>query len=242
MIMMASDSHSQNDEFTVKRSSSVECDSECNDHDQKMDDQNSQQIKKKLNFSVDRLLNSNSRPLVDYSDVKLCAKFENGISLWRPTPIRAMINASICGSDQYHPSYSVLTQAMMLKYQQQQQHHQQHHHHHHHQQSSTNNNNNSSSSNSGPPLSGPPNHQNFRSNNFILAKSLVDVDGGGSGCGSIQNLVPSNGKRKKSWSRAVFSNLQRKGLEIQFQQQKYITKPDRRKLAMRLNLSDSQSL
>ncbi|EDW12165.2 uncharacterized protein Dmoj_GI11292 [Drosophila mojavensis] len=50
----------------------------------------------------------------------------------------------------------------------------------------------------------------------------------------------SNGKRKRSWSRAVFTNLQRKGLEIQFQQQKYITKPDRRKLAARLNLTDAQ--
>ncbi|XP_067621803.1 homeobox protein H2.0 [Eurosta solidaginis] len=49
-----------------------------------------------------------------------------------------------------------------------------------------------------------------------------------------------SGKRKRSWSRAVFSNLQRKGLEIQFQQQKYITKPDRRKLAARLNLTDAQ--
>lgn len=49
-----------------------------------------------------------------------------------------------------------------------------------------------------------------------------------------------NSKRKRSWSRAVFSNLQRKGLEIQFQQQKYITKPDRRKLAARLNLTDAQ--
>uniref|UniRef100_A0A1I8MPF2 Homeobox domain-containing protein n=1 Tax=Musca domestica TaxID=7370 RepID=A0A1I8MPF2_MUSDO len=52
--------------------------------------------------------------------------------------------------------------------------------------------------------------------------------------------LSSNGKRKRSWSRAVFSNLQRKGLEIQFQQQKYITKPDRRKLAARLNLTDAQ--
>lgn len=37
-------------------------------------------------------------------------------------------------------------------------------------------------------------------------------------------------KRKRSWSRAVFSNLQRKGLERQFEFQKYITKPDRKKL------------
>lgn len=47
-------------------------------------------------------------------------------------------------------------------------------------------------------------------------------------------------KRKRSWSRAVFSNLQRKGLEIAFGGQKYITKPDRRKLAARLGLTDAQ--
>lgn len=55
---------------------------------------------------------------------------------------------------------------------------------------------------------------------------------------------PTNGqtssKRKRSWSRAVFSNLQRKGLEIAFGGQKYITKPDRRKLAARLGLTDAQ--
>lgn len=57
-----------------------------------------------------------------------------------------------------------------------------------------------------------------------------------------QTIQTSNGnsKRKRSWSRAVFSQLQRKGLEIQFQIQKYITKPDRRKLAARLGLTDAQ--
>lgn len=50
----------------------------------------------------------------------------------------------------------------------------------------------------------------------------------------------SNIKRKRSWSRAVFSNLQRKGLERQFEFQKYITKPDRKKLAARLGLKDAQ--
>lgn len=44
------------------------------------------------------------------------------------------------------------------------------------------------------------------------------------------NPQQSNVKRKRSWSRAVFSNLQRKGLERQFEFQKYITKPDRKKL------------
>lgn len=56
-----------------------------------------------------------------------------------------------------------------------------------------------------------------------------------------QNLNGSaNVKRKRSWSRAVFSNLQRKGLERQFEFQKYITKPDRKKLAARLGLKDAQ--
>lgn len=58
--------------------------------------------------------------------------------------------------------------------------------------------------------------------------------------GSSASGNSGGSKRKRSWSRAVFSNLQRKGLEIQFQQQKYITKPDRRKLAARLNLTDAQ--
>jgi len=40
--------------------------------------------------------------------------------------------------------------------------------------------------------------------------------------------------------RAVFSDLQRKGLERRFQLQKYISKPDRKKLAEKLGLKDSQ--
>lgn len=40
--------------------------------------------------------------------------------------------------------------------------------------------------------------------------------------------------------RAVFSDLQRKGLEKRFQIQKYISKPDRKKLAERLGLKDAQ--
>lgn len=57
---------------------------------------------------------------------------------------------------------------------------------------------------------------------------------------SGNNATGGQTKRKRSWSRAVFSQLQRKGLEIQFQIQKYITKPDRRKLAARLGLTDAQ--
>ncbi|RXG59964.1 H2.0-like homeobox protein, partial [Armadillidium vulgare] len=47
-------------------------------------------------------------------------------------------------------------------------------------------------------------------------------------------------RRKRSWTRAVFSNLQRKGLEKRFLLQKYITKPDRRQLAATLGLTDAQ--
>ncbi|XP_059611104.1 H2.0-like homeobox protein [Phlebotomus argentipes] len=57
---------------------------------------------------------------------------------------------------------------------------------------------------------------------------------------SASPAASSSTKRKRSWSRAVFSNLQRKGLEIAFGGQKYITKPDRRKLAARLGLTDAQ--
>lgn len=48
------------------------------------------------------------------------------------------------------------------------------------------------------------------------------------------------GKRKKTWTRAVFSSLQRKGLERSFIAQQYISKKDRRKLAATLGLTDSQ--
>ncbi|XP_058789163.1 H2.0-like homeobox protein [Phymastichus coffea] len=46
--------------------------------------------------------------------------------------------------------------------------------------------------------------------------------------------------RRRPWSRAVFSSLQRKGLEKRFALQKYITKPDRRQLAATLGLTDAQ--
>ena len=55
-----------------------------------------------------------------------------------------------------------------------------------------------------------------------------------------QQTSGNNSRRKRSWSRAVFSNLQRKGLEKRFQLQKYITKPDRRQLAAALQLTDAQ--
>ncbi|XP_045127171.1 homeobox protein DBX1-like [Portunus trituberculatus] len=46
--------------------------------------------------------------------------------------------------------------------------------------------------------------------------------------------------RRGMLRRAVFSDFQRKGLEDRFQMQKYISKPDRKKLAEKLGLKDSQ--
>ncbi|CAH1787185.1 unnamed protein product [Owenia fusiformis] len=54
-------------------------------------------------------------------------------------------------------------------------------------------------------------------------------------------LTSMRGKpRRGMLRRAVFSDLQRKGLEKMFQKQKYISKPDRKKLAAKLGLKDSQ--
>ncbi|MEQ2198350.1 hypothetical protein XENOCAPTIV_011626 [Xenoophorus captivus] len=56
-----------------------------------------------------------------------------------------------------------------------------------------------------------------------------------------KDTMPQTYKRKRSWSRAVFSNLQRKGLEKRFEIQKYVTKPDRKQLAAMLGLTDAQA-
>ncbi|RWS17014.1 homeobox protein dbx-like protein [Dinothrombium tinctorium] len=48
--------------------------------------------------------------------------------------------------------------------------------------------------------------------------------------------------RRGMMRRAVFSDAQRQGLEKRFQLQKYISKPDRKKLAEELGLKDSQLL
>uniref|UniRef100_A0A3Q0SZV7 Developing brain homeobox 1a n=1 Tax=Amphilophus citrinellus TaxID=61819 RepID=A0A3Q0SZV7_AMPCI len=53
-------------------------------------------------------------------------------------------------------------------------------------------------------------------------------------------LAPRGKPRRGMLRRAVFSDLQRKALERTFQKQKYISKPDRRKLASKLGLKDSQ--
>ena len=57
----------------------------------------------------------------------------------------------------------------------------------------------------------------------------------------ICSLNEISGKpRRGMLRRAVFSDYQRKGLEKRFQVQKYISKPDRKKLAEKLGLKDSQ--
>ncbi|XP_040564510.1 uncharacterized protein [Lepeophtheirus salmonis] len=59
--------------------------------------------------------------------------------------------------------------------------------------------------------------------------------------GSFPWAAGSRGKpRRGMLRRAVFSDFQRKGLEKRFQIQKYISKPDRKKLAEKLGLKDSQ--
>ncbi|XP_049841409.1 homeobox protein H2.0-like [Schistocerca gregaria] len=75
----------------------------------------------------------------------------------------------------------------------------------------------------------------------VHAGAVGGGGGGGGGAGTAGGGgATGGGKRKRSWSRAVFSNLQRKGLEKRFQLQKYITKPDRRQLAATLGLTDAQ--
>ncbi|XP_076817361.1 uncharacterized protein LOC143462932 [Clavelina lepadiformis] len=47
-------------------------------------------------------------------------------------------------------------------------------------------------------------------------------------------------RKRRKWSRAVFSLMQRRGLEKSFQMQKYVAKPERRGLAEALGLTDAQ--
>lgn len=58
--------------------------------------------------------------------------------------------------------------------------------------------------------------------------------------GQVLPGQPKPRKPRRPWTRAVFSNLQRKGLEKRFQLQKYLTKADRHQLASMLGLSDNQ--
>lgn len=82
-----------------------------------------------------------------------------------------------------------------------------------------------------------------------MASSLVRGGGGPGGLPAHHHLPhfaagfpwAARGKpRRGMMRRAVFSDAQRQGLEKRFQIQKYISKPDRKKLAEKLGLKDSQ--
>ncbi|XP_004556255.2 homeobox protein DBX1-B-like isoform X1 [Maylandia zebra] len=75
----------------------------------------------------------------------------------------------------------------------------------------------------------------IRASDFTASASVVPVPGTFS-----WPLSPRGKPRRGMLRRAVFSDLQRKGLERTFEKQKYISKPDRKKLASKLDLKDTQ--
>lgn len=81
---------------------------------------------------------------------------------------------------------------------------------------------------------------------FGLGPGRSPLQGGGGPLGfplpaSFPWAATARGKpRRGMMRRAVFSDAQRQGLEKRFQIQKYISKPDRKKLAEKLGLKDSQ--
>ncbi|XP_032751902.1 homeobox protein DBX1 [Rattus rattus] len=75
----------------------------------------------------------------------------------------------------------------------------------------------------------------IRSSYFPASSSVVPIPG------TFSWPLAARGKpRRGMLRRAVFSDVQRKALEKTFQKQKYISKPDRKKLASKLGLKDSQ--
>ncbi|XP_029439045.1 homeobox protein DBX1 [Rhinatrema bivittatum] len=75
----------------------------------------------------------------------------------------------------------------------------------------------------------------IRSTYFPASSSVVPIPG------TFSWPLAARGKpRRGMLRRAVFSDVQRKALEKMFQKQKYISKPDRKKLAAKLGLKDSQ--
>lgn len=70
---------------------------------------------------------------------------------------------------------------------------------------------------------------------IVASSSVVPIPG------TFSWPLAARGKpRRGMLRRAVFSDVQRKALEKMFQKQKYISKPDRKKLASKLGLKDSQ--
>ncbi|XP_042571177.1 homeobox protein DBX1-B-like [Cyprinus carpio] len=78
-------------------------------------------------------------------------------------------------------------------------------------------------------------HPFIRASYFSASSSAVPIPG------TFAWPLTARGKpRRGMLRRAVFSDVQRKALEKMFQKQKYISKPDRKKLATKLALKDSQ--
>ncbi|XP_067090081.1 homeobox protein DBX1-B [Osmerus mordax] len=78
-------------------------------------------------------------------------------------------------------------------------------------------------------------HPFVRASYFPASSSVVPIPG------TFSWPLAARGKpRRGMLRRAVFSDVQRKALEKMFQKQKYISKPDRKKLASKLGLKDSQ--
>ncbi|KAM4593982.1 homeobox protein DBX1-A [Odontesthes bonariensis] len=78
-------------------------------------------------------------------------------------------------------------------------------------------------------------HPIFRTPYLPASSSVVPIPG------TFSWPLAARGKpRRGMLRRAVFSDVQRKALEKMFQKQKYISKPDRKKLASKLALKDSQ--
>ncbi|KAA0724508.1 Homeobox protein DBX1-B [Triplophysa tibetana] len=78
-------------------------------------------------------------------------------------------------------------------------------------------------------------HPFIRTSYFPASSSPVPIPG------TFAWPLTARGKpRRGMLRRAVFSDVQRKALEKMFQKQKYISKPDRKKLATKLSLKDSQ--
>ncbi|KAJ3592782.1 hypothetical protein NHX12_005121 [Muraenolepis orangiensis] len=78
-------------------------------------------------------------------------------------------------------------------------------------------------------------HPMFRPPYLPVSASVVPMPG------TFSWPLAARGKpRRGMLRRAVFSDIQRKALEKMFQKQKYISKPDRKKLASKLGLKDSQ--
>ncbi|XP_063337165.1 homeobox protein DBX1-A [Pelmatolapia mariae] len=78
-------------------------------------------------------------------------------------------------------------------------------------------------------------HPIFRAPYLPASSSVVPIPG------TFSWPLAARGKpRRGMLRRAVFSDVQRKALEKMFQKQKYISKPDRKKLASKLGLKDSQ--